>query len=148
MHTRIFKRAPCNSIDKNNRLHAGNLEAFAAAHVLAHHHVVFAQHVRLGFGEAGAVALVGAARYLLLLGADYPGHLVLRRFFTTGAVEGRWLLFLAFVEKLAFFHRLLGANKTVSAPIIAILTQSSYGKMSPMARKRKKKQFRAVTQVK
>jgi hypothetical protein len=43
---------------------------------------------------------------------------------------------------------LLGANKTVSAPIIAILTQSSYGKMSPMARKRKKKQFRAVTQVK
>jgi hypothetical protein len=43
---------------------------------------------------------------------------------------------------------LLGANKTVSAPIIAILSQASYGKMSPVARKRTKKQFRAVTQVK
>jgi hypothetical protein len=43
---------------------------------------------------------------------------------------------------------LLGANKTVSAPIIAILTQASYGKMSPVPRKRKKKEFRAVTQVK
>jgi hypothetical protein len=43
---------------------------------------------------------------------------------------------------------LIGANKSACAPIIAILSQASYGKMIPMARKRKKKQFRAVTAVK
>jgi hypothetical protein len=42
----------------------------------------------------------------------------------------------------------LGRNKTDSTPIIAILSQASYGKMSPVVRKRKKKQFRAVTAVK
>jgi hypothetical protein len=39
-------------------------------------------------------------------------------------------------------------RENVSAPIIAILTQPSYGKMSPVAKKRKKKEFRAVTEVK
>jgi hypothetical protein len=136
------------SIHEYHRLHARNLEAFAAAQILAHHDVVFAQHVRTGFGKAGTVALVRPAGQLPLFGPDDPSHFVLRRLLTAGAVEVRWLLFLAFVKKLAFFHKLLGTNKTVSAPIIAILSQASYGKMSPVARKRKKKQFRAVTAVK
>ena len=42
-------------------LYACYLEAFAAADVFAGDHVVCADHVGLGFGEAGTVALVGVA---------------------------------------------------------------------------------------
>jgi hypothetical protein len=43
-------------------LHASHVKALAAADILARNHVVFADHIRLGFREAGAVALVGVAR--------------------------------------------------------------------------------------
>jgi hypothetical protein len=36
-------------VQKRDALHACNLEAFAAAQVLAHQHIVSPQHIRLGF---------------------------------------------------------------------------------------------------
>jgi hypothetical protein len=57
-------------IRKNHRLQPGNLESLSAAHVLAAHYIVFAQHVGAGFGKAGAIAFIGAAGELALLGSD------------------------------------------------------------------------------
>jgi|SRR5271155_3037605 len=85
---------------------AGDVEALAAAHVFAGHYVVFADHVVAGLGESGAVAFVGAAGELALLGADQPGHFVLRGLVAVGTIQVRRLFFLAFVEKFAFFHRI------------------------------------------
>jgi hypothetical protein len=92
------------SVGEDDGLDAGDLEAFAAAHVFAGHLVVFAQHVGAGFGEAGAVALVGASGKLALLGAHHPGDFILAGLMAVRTVEGRWLLLGALVEKIAFFH--------------------------------------------
>ena len=51
----------CRLFGKHYGLHTGDFEAFAAAHVLAGHQIVLAQHVRAGLGEAGAIALIGAS---------------------------------------------------------------------------------------
>src|SRR5579864_2799788 len=89
---------------KNDRLHARDIEPLPAAHILAGHHVVFAQHVRPGLGEAGAVALVGAARKLPLLGAYHPSHLVFRRLVAMRTIQRSDFLLLLLVKKIALFH--------------------------------------------
>src|SRR5271168_3169868 len=82
-----FGIRPRNLLREYHRLHSGNLKAFPAAHVLAGHEIVFAQHVGAGFGEAGAVALVGASGKLALLGADHPGYFILGRLVAVWAVQ-------------------------------------------------------------
>jgi len=47
-------------IQEGHRLDARYFEPFAAAHVLASHQVVAANHVGPGLSELGAIALVGA----------------------------------------------------------------------------------------
>jgi hypothetical protein len=140
------------SIRKYHRLQAGNFEAFAAADVFAGHHVVFAQHVGTGFGEAGAVALVGAAGELLLLGTDDPSDFILGGLTAMRTVQVRHLLFGTFVEKFSFFHKgVVGRRLLVVGLnlIIAVLLHSSYGKILEMAPKKKKiKKFSAVQAVK
>jgi len=56
---------------EHHRLHAGDLEAFAAAHILAGHQVVFAEHVGAGFGKARAVTLIGASGELTSYSAGW-----------------------------------------------------------------------------
>jgi hypothetical protein len=133
-------------------LQAGNLEAFAAADVFAGHHVVFAQHVGAGFGEAGAVALVGAAAELALFGANDPGDFILGGLLAVGTVQIRHLLFWTFVEKFALFHKTVVGRWSFVVGldlIIAVLWDSSYGMMLDMASKKKKvKRFSAVQAVK
>src|ERR1700728_3957477 len=87
------------------RLHTGNIEPFPAAHVLACHHVVFAQHVRPGLGEAGTVTLVGAAGKLAFLGADHPGHFVLRRLVAVRTIQRSRFFLLLLVKKIALSHK-------------------------------------------
>jgi len=91
-------------LGKDHGLHAGDFEAFTAAHVLAGHHVIFAQHVGARLGKAGSVAFVGASGELALLSADHPVDLVLAGLMAVGTVQRGWLLVLPFVEKVAFFH--------------------------------------------
>jgi hypothetical protein len=91
-------------LGEDDGLHAGNLKAFAAAHILAGHQIVFAQHVGAGFGEAGAIALIGATRQLSLLGADNPGHFVFGGLMAMRTIERGHLSFWPFIEKVAFFH--------------------------------------------
>jgi hypothetical protein len=89
---------------ENNRLHSGDLEAFAAAHVLAGHEVVLAQHVGAGFGKAGAIAFIAASGQLSFLGANNPGDFVLSRLMAVRAVQCGHLLFWPFVEEISLFH--------------------------------------------
>ena len=63
-------------LDEGYGLDAGDVEALAAADVLAAYEVVAADHVALSLGEAGAVAVVGAAAQLGFLAADEPGELI------------------------------------------------------------------------
>jgi hypothetical protein len=82
----LISRRP-KSLSKHYGLHAGNLEAFAATHILAGHEIVFAQHVGASFGETSTVALVGAAAGKLpLFGAYHPGDVILGGLVAVGTV--------------------------------------------------------------
>src|SRR5579863_6975517 len=107
-------------LGKHDRLYAGNLEALAAAHILAGHHVIAAEHVGFGFSEAGAIALVGAAGKLFLLGAHQPVDFVFSGLLAMRTIQRRHLLFRPFIKKLAFFHRVVGRSSLVFGQVAAI----------------------------
>jgi hypothetical protein len=94
-------------LDKGHGLKPGDVKAFAAADVLAGHQIVFANHIRLGLGEAGAIAVVGVARQGGLLAADEPGDLVFLGLAAVGTSQRVRTLLGFFVEKVAFFHNRL-----------------------------------------
>src|SRR5271155_3891947 len=71
-------------LQKRDALHACNLESLAATHILAHHHVVSAHHIRLRLGEFRAIAIVRPGRQTLLLHAHQPLNLVLGRLMAMG----------------------------------------------------------------
>jgi hypothetical protein len=122
-----FVRDGSGSLLGDHRGLAGNVEALAAAHILAGHHVVFANHVGSKFGEAGAVALVGTAAKLVFLGAHHPGHFIFRRLVTVGTVQRSQFLLLLLVKKIALFHKFGAGDVQRRAPdqlwIIAHLTR-------------------------
>src|ERR1700722_17597574 len=91
-------------LGEDHRLHAGNFETLAAAHILAGQHVVFAQHVGARLGEAGAVALIGASGELAFLGTHKPVNFIFAGLMAMRAVQRGLLAFLLLVEKVAFFH--------------------------------------------
>jgi len=97
-------RKPPQLFCEHNRLHSGNLEALAAAQVLAGHHVVFTEHIRTRFGELGTVAVVATPGKLPLLGAYQPGNFVLPSLLAMGTIQVRHLLFLPLVKKIALVH--------------------------------------------
>jgi len=92
-------------VKKSNRLDGCDVETLAAAEVLAHQDVVFAQHVGAGFGKAGAVTVIGAGRQAAFLGTDDPVDLVFRRLVEKKAIETDRLLVGTLVEKFALFHK-------------------------------------------
>ena len=85
-------------------LELGDFEGFAAAHVGAGQLVVATNHVGLGLGEAGAVALVGVAGQLVPFTANDPGDFVLAWLAAFGACDGVAALLGGLVEKIPFFH--------------------------------------------
>jgi len=100
--------AKCQTlVRKNDRLNAGNFKSLPAAHILAGQHVVPAQHIGAGFGEAGTVTFVGAARKLALFGAHQPGDFIFRGLMTMRTVQRSRLFVRPLVEKLALIHKQL-----------------------------------------
>jgi hypothetical protein len=93
-------------LEKGQGLELSDFKAFAAANVAAGDHVVAANHVGLGFGEAGPVALVGIAWQLSAFAPDNPVDDVVAGLAAMGANEGVSFLFVGFREKFAFFHHL------------------------------------------
>ena len=82
-----------------------DIKPFAAAHILAGHHVVFAHHIRPELRKTRAVAIVGASGKLTLLGADYPRDFIIRGLMAMWTVERGRFLFKLFVKKIALFHK-------------------------------------------
>jgi hypothetical protein len=91
-------------LDEGDGLDAGDVEPLAAADVLAANKIVGADHIALGLGEAGAVALVGSAWELGLLAADQPSNLVFTRLTAMWTGHGVSSLLGTFVEKITLFH--------------------------------------------
>jgi hypothetical protein len=91
-------------VGKDHGLYAGYFEAFAAAHILAGHQVILAEHVRAGLGETSAIPFIGASCQLPFLGANNPGDFVLPRLMAVGAVQSGHLFFRPLIEKFSFFH--------------------------------------------
>ena len=92
-------------LEERHGLDAGDIEAFAATDVFAADEVVAADHVGLGLGEAGAVALVGAAAELGFFAADEPSELVLALLAAVRTGHGVGSGFRPLVEKISLFHR-------------------------------------------
>jgi hypothetical protein len=88
-------------------LNAGNFKSLPAAHILAGQHVVPAQHIGAGFGEAGTVTFVGAARKLALFGAHQPGDFVFSGLMTMRTVQRSRLFVRPLIEKFTFIHKQL-----------------------------------------
>jgi len=85
-------------------LQCADLEGLAAAHIGAGQLVVAADHIGLGLGEAGAIALIGTARQLRAFATDDPCDFVFSRLATAGTGQGVGANFGGFVEKIALFH--------------------------------------------
>ena len=108
-------------VQKCHRLHSCHFKPFAAADVLAGHHIIAPDHVALGLGELGAVALVGTPGKLFLFGTHQPGKFVIAGL-TAVRTRQRMRLFSFFlVKKIALVHLLLLLTKEY------IETQESLG---------------------
>jgi hypothetical protein len=98
----------CLAVDRQlqegHGLNSRDVEALAAADVLAAHHVVGARHIRLELRKTGAIPLIRVAREAILLPPHQPAYLVLVRFAAVGASEGVRACLRLFIIKIAFFH--------------------------------------------
>ena len=91
-------------LKEGQALQLGDFEALAAADVAAGQEIVAADHVGLGLGESGAIAVVGVAGQLGALAADDPVDLVFAGLAAVRTGQGVSLGFVGFGEKFAFFH--------------------------------------------
>src|ERR1700739_3714813 len=87
-----------------------DVKPLAAAHVLAGHHVVLADHVGPELREPRPVPLIGTSPKLPFLGADNPSHFVLRRLVAVRTVQRGWFFLLLLVKKIALFHSFRAAS--------------------------------------
>src|SRR5579862_2424066 len=85
-------------------LQRGDLEWLSAAHIGAGQLVIAAHHIRLRFGEPGAIAFIGMTGQLRFLAADDPGDFVLGSLSALGAGQSVGAHLSGLVKKLAFFH--------------------------------------------
>jgi hypothetical protein len=92
--------------EKGKGLEACDFEWFAAANVRARELVVPAHHIRLRFGEFGAISFICVARKLGTFAADYPRDFVFAGLAALGAGQVVGSCFCCFVEKIAFIHLL------------------------------------------
>jgi hypothetical protein len=95
----------CDSVEESDGLDAGDFESLPATHILAHQHVVFAQHVRTCFGKARAVALIGASGKLPFFGTDDPEQFVFLGLVTMRTIQSCRFFFGPLVKKISLFHR-------------------------------------------
>jgi hypothetical protein len=139
-------------------LKLGDFEALAAADVAAGYEVVAADHVGLGFGEAGPVALIGVARQLGALAAHDPVDLVIAGLSAVGADQGMRFLLIGFGEKFAFFHHGFDSNSSeirkhrvsfgIKFLILLFLPDPKYSILGSAMTKRKVEKFSVTKAVK
>ncbi len=71
-HPTYDSKKTARLLQKRDGLHARNFKALAAADILAGHHIIATNHVRLGLGELGPIAFISPRRQLPFLGAHQP----------------------------------------------------------------------------
>jgi hypothetical protein len=91
-------------LEEGDALDTSDFETLAAADVLAHHHVVAAEHIGLRLGKLGAIAIVGTGREIFLFSADEPLDFVFGGLTAVRAKKAGRFLIGAFVEEFAFIH--------------------------------------------
>ncbi len=124
----------------------GDFERFAAADVGAGELVVASYHVRLRFGKAGTVTLVGAAGKLGTFTAYDPADLVFAWLTALGAGEGMGSQFGCFVKKVPLFHL---SPRAVFFPFGSIYSILIFGvRKRKTVKKRKPGTFSATKAVK
>src|SRR5580692_6707658 len=92
-------------LQKSDALYASNLKTLSATLVLAHHHVVAAQHVRLRLGKFGTIAIVRARRKTFLFRSHQPLDFIFRRLMAMRTTQICRLLVRLFFEKFPLIHR-------------------------------------------
>lgn len=92
------------SLNKDDRLEAGNLKAFPASRVFALNEIVAPQHVRPSFFKARAVPFIGRPAQSLLLRAHQPSDIVRCGLMAKEAGEVGRLQDFVFVKKLVLLH--------------------------------------------
>lgn len=97
----------CLFVQECEGLEAGDLKGLAATDIRARELVIATNHVGLGLGELGAVALIGMARELCSFAANDPGDFVVARLAAFGTGEGVGSSLGGFVEEVTFFHILV-----------------------------------------
>src|ERR1041385_7751313 len=85
-------------------LDAGDVKTLPASQVLAGSLIVEEQHIALGFGKLGAIALVAAAGHAVLLLSKQPAQFVGIGGAAERAIQLRRLGGLRFIEKSPFIH--------------------------------------------
>ena len=120
------------ALNKSHRFDAGDIETFAAAHVFAHGFVVQQNHIAGEFGEAGAVAFVGAAGDLIQFLAQHPTEFIGVGGAAKRAIEGCRLGGFGLAEKSSLFHKCSALYSTAAltlkawgSPIYAVLYHGS-----------------------
>src|SRR5690606_2134527 len=91
-------------LNKNYRLRGRDLEALAAAHVLAHQLVVDPDHVVAGFLNAHTVLLAEVARGIFLFGPLHPADVVIVALPAKGTRIVGLLDLLLLIEDISLVH--------------------------------------------
>jgi len=99
-----WQPAPQPNLDKRRCLDPRNLEALSAAEVLAHHLVVYQDHIAEGLGKAGSVALVGAGGQEIEFLTHQPAQFVCFGRPAKRAVQRRRFRRFGFAVELPLFH--------------------------------------------
>src|SRR5581483_3207274 len=116
---------PCIQSVCDHRRLPGDLKALPATHVLAGHHVIFADHVGTELRKAGAIAIVSASAQLAFLGPDNPGYFVVRGLMTVRTVQRGRLLFYFLIKKIALFHKIRAPQVRRKDRLLHIATTGS-----------------------
>lgn len=106
------------TLQQDDGLEAGDLDALAAAFVLTHHDVVEANHIIPCSLETGAVFFGCAGGEGFLLRANAPADIVLGQLAAGRAMKHLDLHFIFFREEILLLHRLfpLGRDSRLGHP--------------------------------
>lgn len=91
-------------LNKNNRLRRRDLKTPSAAHILAHQHIVNANHIVTRRLVLDTFVLVQISRRLFFLSSRHPANVVIRALAAMRAGHVRCFDFLFFVKNIAFVH--------------------------------------------
>ncbi len=92
----------CCRLDEDDRLRIRDLEALAAANILAGKHIVNSNHVISRLTETSSILLVSSGGKLVFFDSSQPTHLIIGTLAAMGAAKLHPLCFRLLVKEIAF----------------------------------------------